>query len=154
VRDATVLSALFADEFPTHDGHIIVMVPGVEDVREEEYPDYPKYPLYPVVFYEHSLGASTEWKYPFDSIARCKAQQLWRSQNDGRTDCEPHLLFPDDTPFWGGVKRQSIVVACSGYKPYLDKMISGMIADMIIALSYHAWMTSADHKDDELCFLT
>ena len=54
----------------------------------------------------------------------------------------PHLLFTGETPYWGGVKRRGIVVTCSGVQPWFDKMVSGMIADAMVALAYDAWMNS------------
>ena len=116
------------------------------DERAEDYPSYPNLPLKPHVFYEHSFGKE-EWTHKFDDIARCKALQLWHERNDDRTDCRPLLLFPGDTPFWGGVKRHGIVVACSGVQPWFDKMISGMVADMIDAYAYNEWMESEDRKN-------
>lgn len=128
--------------------HVVVLVPSVEDVREAGYPDWPDYPIKPAVIYERSVEDAEPWPYPFDEIARCKAQQLWRGQNtDGNTDSMPHLLFPDDTPYWGGVKRHGFVVACSGVQPYFDQMISGMIADMIKALARHEWEISDDKSE-------
>jgi hypothetical protein len=134
--------------------HIVVLVPGMADDYEEDYPNWPDYPLKPVLLYEESRGNPADFKYPFDAIARCKALQLWTDRNDDRTDIVPHLLFKGDTPFWGGVKRRGIVVACSGVDPWVDKMISGIVADIIIALAHDGWVHSNDKADDELCFLT
>lgn len=133
--------------------HVVVLVPGMADHYEEDYPNWPDYPLKPVVLYEESRGKPEEFEYPFDNIARCKALQLWTDRNDDRTDCIPHLLFRGDTPYWGGVKRRGIVVACSGLKPWVDKLISGMVADILVALAHAAWMNSTDRKDEE-SFLT
>jgi len=72
------------------------------------------------------------------------ALQLWHGRNDDRTDRIPHLLFPGDTPCWGGVKRHGIVVTCSGFQPHFGKMFSGMVADMCIGLSYNAWDQTKD----------
>ena len=59
----------------------------------------------------------------------------------------PHLLFLGDTPYWGGVKREGIVVACSGVQPHFDRMIAGMVADGLIAMAYELWMTSEDKQE-------
>lgn len=136
---------LFPLDGDTH--HIVVLVPGMEDGRPD-YPAWPDYQLHPVTLFEHSRGEKSKWNFPFDDIARCKAMQLWHDRNDDRTDCVPHLLFPGDTPYWGGVKRRGIVVTCSGYQPYFDKMISGMAADMMVARAHHAWLQSDDHAND------
>ncbi len=130
------------------DCHIVILVPSTEDARDADFPDWPNYELKPHCLYEHSVGDKKEWKFNFDDIARCKALQLWQGRNDDRSDVIPHLLFAGDAPFWGGVKRQGIVVTCSGVQPWFDKMIAGMIADMLIGLTYNAWMTSDDKKND------
>lgn len=146
----SVLGAVMPSGMPSrfplkrHHCHVVVLVPSMEDDRAGDYPKWPNYHLEPVVLFEQSVGPSEEWEHPFDDIARCKALQLWHGRNDDRTDSMPHLLFPGDTPFWGGVKRNGIVVACSGIQPWFDKMISGMVADVCIALSYEAWMQSED----------
>ncbi|MDD2657364.1 MAG: hypothetical protein PHD04_01730 [Candidatus Pacebacteria bacterium] len=130
--------------------HIVVLVPGMV----VEIGNYPNYPIRPYLLAEHSEGNREKWPYDYVEIAQCKALQLWHDRNDGGTDIKPHLLFPGDTPFWGGVKRNGIVVACSGVQPYFDRMIAGMVADICIAYAYHAWMLSKDKADNELCFLT
>lgn len=128
--------------------HIVILVPSMKDDREANFPDWPNYAITPQVLLEHSLGDRAEWSAEYDNIARCKALQLWHERNDDRTDIMPHLLFPGDTPYWGGVRRHGIVVACSGVQPYFDKMIAGMIADTLVGLAYHFWMTSEDKKND------
>lgn len=107
----------------------------------------------PHLLCEYSVGRREDWPYEFDKIAQSKAGQLWNGRNDDRTDIMPHLLFDGDAPFFGGVKRHGIVVACSGVQPWFDKMISGMVADMCIALAYEAWMTSED-KHEDVTFIT
>ncbi|OHA81936.1 MAG: hypothetical protein A2675_02090 [Candidatus Yonathbacteria bacterium RIFCSPHIGHO2_01_FULL_51_10] len=133
--------------------HVGVLVPGMKDDRPD-YPDWPNYQIKPVVLYEYTLGDPDNFPHPFVDIARCKGLQLWHDRNDDRTEIIPHLLFPGDTPFWGGVKRHGIVVYCSGIQPWLDKLVSGMVADLLVALAYDAWMKSADKADNKLCFLT
>ncbi|TSD02118.1 MAG: hypothetical protein Athens071425_137 [Parcubacteria group bacterium Athens0714_25] len=126
--------------------HIVILVPGMKDDREADYPDWPNYPLQAVSLYEHSLGKEEGWEHPYDNIARCKALQLWTDRNDDRTMPIPHLLFSDDTPYWGGVKRRGIVVTCSGVQPWFDKMISGMIADVIVGLAHNAYENDEERK--------
>lgn len=134
--------------------HVVVLVPAMIGVGSEEH-TWPNYPLEPHSLFERSIGRHLEWPYEFDEIARCKALQLWDGRNDGRTDILPHLLYSNDTPFWGGVKREGIVVACAGPQSHFDRMISGTVADLCIGLAYDAWMTSEDKKatDGEACFL-
>jgi hypothetical protein len=129
--------------------YIVIIVPGMTT----EGCMYPDYPITPHVLYEHSEGDTASSNHEYDEIARCKALQLWHGRNDDRTDCIPHLLFNGDTPYYGGVKRGDIVVTCSGFKPWLDKMVSGMICDMLIGLAYQAWMTS-NEKLEGRDFLT
>ena len=127
---------------------IVVLVPSMVCSNEEgsaiEWPDY-KVEAHSLAIVNHS---PITWVYPLVEIAQCKALQLWHGRNDGRTDIMPHLLFPGDAPFWGGVKRDGIVVVCSGLEPHYDRMIAGMVADMCIARAYDAWMQSEDKKKD------
>ena len=120
--------------------HIVVLVPRLQNGC-----------ILPYLLYEHSIGDIGS--NPFDEIARNKALQLWEGRNDGRTDIAPHLLYPGDTPFWGGVKRHGFVVACSGVESWFDQMIAGMVADAIVALAYQAWMNSPD-RASHVYFLT
>ncbi|MCA9355185.1 hypothetical protein KC865_01380 [Candidatus Kaiserbacteria bacterium] len=145
---------LFAEEGPYADamkrrqGHLVILVPSMDDVRSEDYPDWPNYPIYPHLLYEESVGEKDNWEYPFDDIARCKALQLWQGRNDdGQTDSNAHLLFSGDTPYWGGVKRHGLVVGFSGEKPCIDQLISGMTADSLKALGRYAFENSNDKLD-------
>ncbi len=139
-------------------GHVVILVPSTRD----DGPDWFDWPLYtnePHLLYEVSFGRGSDpdedlFEYPFDKIAQCKAIQLWQGRNDGRTDIQPHLLFEDETPFWGGVNRHGLVAACSGLQPWIDQAVAGMTLDLLVAMSYEAWMNSKDRADDELCFLT
>lgn len=155
ITDMVLNAVMFSGQLPLMRQmcHIVVLVPAVEDAREADYPDFPNYPIRPCILYERSIGEE-EWPHEFDNIARCKAQQLWRDQNtDGQTDSNAHLLFPDDTPYWGGVKRHGIVVACSGVQPWFDQMISGMIADALKAVGRELFEIS-DDKARGASFLT
>jgi hypothetical protein len=119
--------------------HIVVLVPAMKDAREENYPEWPNYPTRAYPLYQESFGDRKEWEHPYNEVAMCKALQLWTDRNDDRTYPIPHLLFPGDTPFWGGVKRRGIVVCCSGVQPWFDKMISGLVADIMVALAHDAY---------------
>lgn len=127
--------------------HAVILVPTM-NTREG-----PNYKIEPHALIERSCRTEL-WTEDFREIAQCKALQLWHGRNDGGTDIKPHLLFSGDTPFWGGVKRDGIVVACSGVEPWFDRMIASMTADVCIALAYNAWMRSSDKTDGVLCFLT
>lgn len=137
---------------------IVVLVPAMKDDRATEYADWPDYPIrpHPIEYcYHKDVGVKPPWLERFRSIAQCEALQLWHGRNDGGTDIMPHLLFPGDTPFWGGVRSSGIVVACfGGLRPHFHRMIAGMTAELCIALAYDAWENSFDKTDGELCFLT
>ncbi len=118
--------------------HVIILGPDIMD----DGPAYPTYPVYPNnahVIYEDSFGRKEEWTAKYDEIARCKALQLWNDRNFGGMGGAAHLLFSGDTYFWGGVKREGIVVACSGVQPWFDRMIAGMIADLCIGIARDAF---------------
>lgn len=115
--------------------HVVVLGPRMDSPST----GFPNYTIEPCVIAEVSYGNPDKWEHHFDEIAQCKAMQLWHGRNDGGTDVHPHLLFQGDTVFWGGVKRDGIVVACSGVQPYFDRLIAGITADTCIALSYHAY---------------
>ncbi len=131
---------------------IVVLGPSISDVRKERKAGHSASVISncivsPEVLYDHAIG-STMTMDRYGNIARSKAMQLWRDQNsDGNTDCMPHLLFADDTPYWGGVKRHGLVVACSGFQSHVDQMISGMIADALKALGRDNWKNSDDKKN-------
>lgn len=128
----------FRDKLVREQCHVVILVPAMEDARTEDYPDWPDYPVSPYALYERSLGQEfCERRY--DEIAKCKAIQLWTGRNDGRSGPVPHLVFSGDTPFWGGVCREGIVVACSGVQPWFDRMIAGIAADVLIALARDAF---------------
>lgn len=125
--------------------HIVVLVPAMKDDADRDYPEWPNYPTQAFPLYEESFRKE-RWEHPYDNIARCKALQLWTDRNDDRTTPIPHLLFPGDTPYWGGVKRRGFVVACSGVQPWFDKMISGITSDVMVALAHDAYKNDEERK--------
>lgn len=134
--------------------HIVVLVQAMEDAREAEYPNWPNYPTEAYALYQRSV-AKEDWEHPYDKIAMCKALQLWTDRNtDGRTSSVPHLLFPSDTPWWGGAKREGIVVACSGVQPHFDQMISNLTIDVMVALAHDAYENDDERKKPGTDFLT
>lgn len=127
--------------------HVVVVVPGTSGPLEPDgSPDWMEQrQVKPLVLFEKSFyGGRDELDATFGTFARLKAHQLWYNRNDDRTGILPHLLFQGDTVYWGGVKRFGIVVTCSGIQPYIDKMISGMVADMLVTMAYEAWMSSPE----------
>lgn len=123
--------------------HIVVLAPEMDDHRRGGAED-PDYSIRPHVLYERSVGDRSKWSGPYDNIARGKALQLWQDRNDDRTDCIPHLLFAGDTPYWGGVKRDGLVVACSGVQSWFDRMLSAIVADLCVGLAYDAFKATGE----------
>jgi len=146
-------NALFPEENPfSHSNcHIVVLVPAL-NADDGKWPNY----LMRAHPFQKSFGEDRmTWKRPYDEIAQCKAYQLWTNRNNGQPCIIPQLLFRGDTPFWGGVCRDGIVVACSGQPQHIDRLISG-IADTIQALAVIAYESDPDHpaRNEALNFLT
>ncbi|KUM26660.1 hypothetical protein AU467_20190 [Mesorhizobium loti] len=155
VLGAVMYSGRMAAIVDGHNCHIVVLVPSLRDIPQADDINWaPNDPVAPLCIYEISVGNREEWSNEFDKTARNKALQLWRGQSmDGNTEPMPHLLFPNDTPFWGGVKRHGIVVATSGLQAYFDQMISGMIADAIKGLASF-YFHNSDDKTEGRSFLS
>lgn len=125
------------------DCHFVVLVPTMADKDEQgNNMQFPNFEIKPRILCEVTFGEERKevWRHKYDSIAQCKAMQLWHGRNLGGTDIVPHLLFPEDTHYWGGVYRHRIVVAGSGFNSYQDKMCSGMSADMMVYRAYGAYL--------------
>jgi hypothetical protein len=133
--------------------HIVIVVPGRQQVYAEVSPRDIMAEFQPVQLYEESFGDPDDFPHPFHEIARSKARELWFGQQDGGSDLLPHLLYAGDTPYWGGVRRGGIAVACSGIEPWKDRAAAGIVADSLIALAYDAWMRSKD-KAEGVSFLS
>lgn len=103
------------------------------------------YKVEPYILHEHSVGKG-EWEHDLDEIARCKAMQLWDGFADGELRLLPHLSFHGDTRWVGGVKREGIVVACSGFEEHFDRMVASMVADVCIALAKHEFENSPEKE--------
>ncbi len=122
--------------------HVVVLVPAMVEAGYS----WPNYQIQPHALFERSVGDKTQWEHEYDHITRCKALQLWHDRNDDRTAIIPHLLFPGDTPFWGGVKHRGFVVVCSGVQAHFDKMISGVSSDIMVALAHDAFELDEHRK--------
>ena len=89
------------------------------------------------VLYEKSFGEGKEsWQYPYDDIARSKAQICQRTSMVLR-DVQIHapwLLKQGDTKYVGGVFENGLVVAASGLKDCYDEMFLWMILSAIQGL--------------------
>ena len=136
-----------ATVFRRRDCHIVILVPEVT-----EGDNWTESTVKPYCLYEHGVGIREEWTHPFDTIARSKAMQLWQNRHSGNAGMHPHLLCSGDTPYWGGVAREGIVVCCSGFQQPLDRMVSGIVADILIGLAHDSWDIS-DGKKDSANFL-
>jgi hypothetical protein len=115
--------------------HIILLVPGM---KTEDHTFFPNFPIVPHMLAEYTHGDRKTWQRDYANIAQCKALQLWQGRNFGGTDSVSHLLIEGETPYRGGVKRDGIVVACSGVDSEDDQMISGISIDISIALAHKA----------------
>lgn len=125
--------------------HIVIVVPEV--VQDTSEPGRSlAHKIVPYILYESSVGKE-DWKYDLDKIAQSKASQLWHDFADGSLLPRPHLLFDGDTIWVGGVKREGIVVTCSGFEEYFDRMIASIIADVCIALARHEYENSTEKKN-------
>lgn len=71
-----------------------------------------------------------EWDADYAGYARAKARLAWRTGRDSHVvrALSPHLLARDDTPLWGSVCMEGIVVGVSGAEPEFDEALSGAVA--------------------------
>lgn len=121
--------------------HVIVVVPA----RRIDTVTGRNLGIEPHILFERLVKRTAErCDLPLQQFAYSKALQLWEVRNDDRTDVQPHLLLAGDAPLWGGVKRDGIVVACSGFQPWLDKAFAGVVADLCIGLAYEAYSKSPE----------
>lgn len=123
--------------------HVVILVPKKllgPGIRSEAVTE--RHPLF-----EYTHGDRGKWPLDYAKIARSKAFQHWRDCSADGTDIIPHLLFSEETPFWGSVKQQGIVVACSGVQSHFDRLIASIIAATCIALAHEKWMQSKEKRD-------
>lgn len=78
------------------------------------------------------------WDADYAALAREKAELSWRHGMDSRRLqlLEPHRLREGDSPLWGGVCLQGIVVAASGAMPEWDEAFSLAVAAHLRALAW------------------
>lgn len=88
--------------------------------------------------YEKTIAQdpNESWEYPFDDIARAKAELCWRTGKPSgyvlhRT---PWLLQEGDARYAGGVVRDGLVVAISGFPSHIDEMLSWVLFSVIAGL--------------------
>lgn len=108
--------------------HIVVMDPACLP-GEASFDD--------AVLHEQSVGDRARWDVDYAAYARVKAQLSWRLQADSRRvqRLAPHRLREDDTPLWGSVCLDGIVVSASGALPYWDEAFALAIAANLRALA-------------------
>jgi len=128
---------------------IVILNPTIEYNRAME--NSVGEPSLPVL-HQVEFGDSNNWEHPYLKIAQSKARVTWRTGFQRRDVLNaPHLLREGDTPFYGSVIREGLVVAVSGVQPYFDEMIAGWVADTCIALTRH--MANAELTGDKGNFL-
>jgi len=130
---------------------IVILYPQM-DTTEAAFPG--GYSLQCGLLASGHFGNVGDWEHDYVAIALSKASQHWdarRSDDSGGTPA--HLLFEGDTPYWGSVNRQDIIVAASGIQPWFDRLAAGMVADLLIAMAHDAWENSDDKKNG-VSFLT
>jgi hypothetical protein len=111
--------------------HLVVLDPA-------QHPDAAE----PRILCEHSIGDRDRWDVDYADYARRKARLAWRHRMDGRRLLllEPHRLDADDTPLWGSVWLDGLVVAASGAFPIWDECFSLMAAAQLRA---RAWIAAS-----------
>ncbi len=133
------------------DGHIIIVGPLM--IKAEGKPFPVKYSLEPTIIYEYSIGNKSNWEFPFDEIAQCKALQMYHGRNiPGNMNSQAHMLFEGDTPFFGAHREGFLVAGFSGIQSYYDQMISKVALAAIVARAEHKkqiWL--AKHNGE--CFV-
>jgi hypothetical protein len=110
--------------------HIAILIP----VQYKQTGPWECHLIDPYPLYDHGFGDSDSGEL-YQAIARNKARQRWYDQSDGSAMVTPHLLFPGDTKYWGAVKREGIVAACSGVQPEFDRLMAQITVDTLIALA-------------------
>jgi len=110
-----------------HKGTIFVLDPTQPYAGQERLPSR-------AVLYAEAVCEEGNNKYA--NIAEAKAYLSWRTGLPSRVVQQqaPHLYVAGMTKWGGSVVRDGLVVAFSGVQAVFDEMISGWMADAIIAL--------------------
>lgn len=90
------------------------------------------------ILHSECIGYEDKRENPYYQIALSKATISWRTGMPSREVAlfAPHLLRKGDTPYYGGVVRDGLIVAASGVQSYFDEMVAGYVADTCIGLSH------------------
>lgn len=89
------------------------------------------------VLAERSFGDAAAWGADYRGFARAKARLAWRTSLDTRQVQQhaPHLLRAGDTLLWGSACRDGLIVAASGAQPWFDEAFSGIVVELVRALT-------------------
>ena len=79
------------------------------------------------------FGDTDGWALDYERIALSKAEKSVRTGLSSAM-VEPQYFCEGDTPYWGSVALDGIVVGCSGVEGFYDEMFSMWIAAAIKAL--------------------
>ncbi|CAB3700018.1 hypothetical protein SB816_08155 [Achromobacter sp. SIMBA_011] len=88
------------------------------------------------ILYEQSVGDPNRWDADYGAFARGKARLSWRTGLSSHevVVARPHLLQAKDTPVWGSVSVDGIVVAVSGANPWFDEAFAAAVAHLFKAV--------------------
>ncbi len=93
-------------------------------------------PFADALLLEHAVGDETQWDADYGAFAREKARLCWQTGLDSRIlQAQPHLLRRGDSPLWGAVNLEGIVVAVSGAQPWYDEAFALALAAMLRCLA-------------------
>lgn len=123
--NGTVNAVRRSYEIKESDASVVVSTLGLNSAKLNEYG------LFHV--YEYGGKPKQTWAYDFEKIAMAKASALAIGKNSGEISqpTPATSMLPGDTRYWGGVKLNDVIVACSGFLSEYDQMISGIIAYQI-----------------------
>jgi hypothetical protein len=108
--------------------HIVVMDPAATPA-DTSFDD--------AILHEHSVGDRARWDADYAAFARAKTQLSWRHQRDGAVvqRLRPYTVRNDETPLFGSVALDGIVVGVSGAFPWFDEAYAGVVAMCLRALA-------------------
>lgn len=104
------------------------------------------------ILVEHSVGSRTEWRYPYDHIARSKAEISWRTGEPSimAAMLAPATLRPGDTVHWGAFVLNGIIVGVSGVQPWFDMLVASWVAwacQQLLQDEIHLWRKAHPDAD-------
>lgn len=125
--------------------HVVALKPGVPYCQTDKLP----------VLFEHQVGNSAEWEWPYDKYASGKARITWRTGLSSRDVLmtKPHLMERGDPRYWGSAIIDGVIVGVSGVEPHFDEMFARMTAAAICAEATHYATLLSALGDDAPDFL-